>query len=128
MLSFLTALYRPMTNKTSSSLMDCLLLLFLFSIFLVVLVLFVLSAVCQSTSVDSCGLFVRICSIRSFVRYATAKGGKTKSGSRPSPLIFTFFLLVGLAATELRIGRLWAASGTCRIKHFHHSSRCATTS
>ncbi|KAF3066714.1 hypothetical protein CFAM422_009119 [Trichoderma lentiforme] len=107
--------------------MDCLLLLFFFSYFLVVLVLFVSSAVCQSTSVDSCGLFVRI-SIRSFVRYATAKGGKTKSGFRPSPLIFTFFLLVGLAATELRIGRLWAASGSCRIKHFHHSSRCAKTS
>ncbi|TFA99966.1 hypothetical protein CCMA1212_008002 [Trichoderma ghanense] len=48
--------------------------------------------------------------------------GKQNSGSRPSPLIFTFFLLVGLAATELRMGRLWAASGSCRINHFHHSS------
>jgi hypothetical protein len=43
------------------------------------------------------------------VRYATAKGGETKSGFRPSSRIFKFFLLVGLAATELR---LWAASGS----------------
>jgi hypothetical protein len=60
------------------------------------------------------------------VRYATAKGGETKSGFRPSSRIFKFFLLVGLAATELHMGRLWAASGSLQNQTLHHSSRCAT--
>lgn len=66
---------------------------------------------------------VGICGLGSFVRYATAREGKTKFGFRSSPL--KFLLLVGLAATGFRLDDVWQLPDLCRINHFinRHVSR-----
>lgn len=64
------------------------------------------------------------CTFGSFVRYATAREGKTKKTViRSSPC--SYLLLVGLAATGFSVGRRMELPDLCRINHFinRHVSR-----
>lgn len=105
--------------------MDCLLLrsLFFRVFFLMFCFLFYSTLPVLSTVVDrppgtAVGSFVRIYSIRSFVPYATAKGGETISGFRPSSRILKNFLAgrsCGYRVAFMGSFRIFAESNTSSL-------------